>query len=365
MKKIAHIQVIPKLSGVQQVSLDILSNIEGYEKYIIFGAEYLPDEELIKNCQCNNINVLYVKSLKREICIKDISAFWELYKLFKSEKFDIVHTNSTKPGIIARIAARIAGVKKVVHTIHGISYHRFEKFPKRFIYYFIEYISSLFSHYLVSVNSYYLKYYPLIRNKSVIYNAIDCSKFSIKKQKEYDRDILTIGYLSRLDYQKDPLTLLKAVKIGFDNNAINNVRFIIGGDGELMDECLLYCKKNKLLDVVTFVGWVKDKSEFYNNIDVLCLPSIFEAFGLVFLEAGLHYVPSISTNVEGIPEVISNNESGLLVNPKDSTAILDAIINYNNDRKLLKSHSFKAHEIAKTKFSLKKMTDSYESIYKD
>ncbi|EJV9312365.1 glycosyltransferase [Vibrio vulnificus] len=363
MKKIAHIQVIPKLSGVQQVSLDILSNINGYEKYIIFGGEYSPDELLLKKCIHNNIKVVYVKNLKREISIRDFNAFLELYKLFKIEKFDIVHTNSTKPGIVARIAARIAGVNRVVHTIHGISYHRFERIEKRLVYFIIEYFSSLFSHYLVSVNSYYLKYYPLIKNKTVIYNAIDSSQFNIKKERKYNNDVLKVGYLSRLDYQKDPLTLLKAIKIGMDRNCINNIRFIVGGDGELMDECLTYCKENDLLEVVDFQGWIENKSEFYSNIDVLCLPSIFEAFGLVFLEAGLHYVPSIATNVEGIPEVVLGQESGILVNPKDSNAILDAIMSYHNDRKLLRAHALKANEIAKDKFSLLNMVDSYKLIY--
>ncbi|OCH28676.1 hypothetical protein A6E12_09300 [Aliivibrio fischeri] len=365
MKKIVHVQVIPKLSGVQQVSLDVLSNLEGYQKYIIFGGGYLPDEQLVNKCHLNNINILYVKNLKREICFKDIYAFFELYKLFKNEKFDIVHSNSTKPGIVARIAARAAGVNKVIHTIHGISYHRFEKLHKRIIYYIIEYISSLFSHDLISVNSCYLKYYPLIKNKRVIYNAIDYSNFSYGNKKKYDNEIITVGFMSRLDYQKDPLTLLRAIKIGIDNNSINNIRFIIGGDGELMDECLSYCEKNNLFDYVEFIGWVKDKSSFYNNIDILCVPSIFEAFGLVFLEAGLHSVPSISTNVEGVPEVILNQESGILVEPKNSSAILEAILNYKNDRKLLELHSLKANEIAINKFTIKNMVNSYKSLYEE
>ena len=179
-KKIAHVQVIPKLSGVQRVSLDILSNLPSYyDKYIIFGGDYEAEKELINECERNKIKVIFIEDLRREISFRDFNAFFNLLKLFNTMKFDIIHTNSTKPGIIARLAAKVARCKKIVHTVHGIAFHRFEKFPLRIIYLIIEAFCSFFSHYLISVNNYYLKYYPHIKNKKTIHNCVNTDNFNL------------------------------------------------------------------------------------------------------------------------------------------------------------------------------------------
>ena len=127
--KIAHVQVIPKLSGAQLFSLSLLSSLPNdvYEKYIIFSESETvtsqQKEEVIARFADAGVTIIWLKSLRRNIGLHDVQCFFELVSIFKDNGFDIVHTNSTKPGIIARIAARVAGVKKVVHTVHGIAYH--------------------------------------------------------------------------------------------------------------------------------------------------------------------------------------------------------------------------------------------------
>lgn len=97
--KILHIQVLPKLSGVQKVSLEIFKklNNEKYDKYILFSDSigYGDRAECIKEFEATGAKVLFSKLLKREIGISDFPALFELYKLCKREKFDIVHTNSS------------------------------------------------------------------------------------------------------------------------------------------------------------------------------------------------------------------------------------------------------------------------------
>ena len=84
-------------------------------------------EDCIKQFEKAGVKVFLLDELKREICWSDITAFRKIYSLCKREKFDIVHTNSTKPGIVGRIAATLAGVPFVVHTVHGLAFHRFLK----------------------------------------------------------------------------------------------------------------------------------------------------------------------------------------------------------------------------------------------
>lgn len=120
--KIAHVQVIPKLSGVQQITLDILTGLEQKSKEVGEIADRtvicgeLMDNDFVERFSVEGIKIISIPSLKREIGLHDVRCFFDLYRLFKNEHYDIVHTNSTKPGIIARIAARCAGIKRILIT---------------------------------------------------------------------------------------------------------------------------------------------------------------------------------------------------------------------------------------------------------
>jgi glycosyltransferase involved in cell wall biosynthesis len=112
--------------------------------------------------------------LYREIGIRDIGAFIEIYSICKRERFDIVHTHSTKPGIIGRIAAKLAHVPLVIHTVHGLSFHDFVKFPRWHFYWICEMIASFFCDNIVLVNNYYRKYFKLFKSKVItIYNGVN------------------------------------------------------------------------------------------------------------------------------------------------------------------------------------------------
>ncbi|MBJ7221593.1 MULTISPECIES: glycosyltransferase family 4 protein [unclassified Brenneria] len=368
MKKIVHVQVIPKLSGVQQVSLDILSNLPDiYDKYIIFGGGYNPSDEFIRKFESQDVKIIFVPSLKREIGYLDVKAFCELFKIFREYKFDIVHTNSTKPGIVARFAAKLAGCRYVIHSVHGIAYHKFEKKHKRIFYYLVEFFFSFFSDVLVSVNRHYLKYYPFVRNKLCIHNAVTLRPATVDliSVSTLRKDKLRIGFMGRLDPQKDPLTLLQALKFGLETNLFTrqDVTLTMAGEGELSAQCMRFVEENNLMDVVNFRDWIFDKENFYSHIDVFCLPSIYEAFGLVLGEAAVFGVPSIATNVEGVPEVITDDESGFLVDAKDYQALAEKIGIYVTDDALRVKHGLNARRKVMSAFKLDDMIAKYEALY--
>ena len=326
MPKIAHVQVIPKLSGAQRFSLNILSKLDDYDKFIICsGREEVSKEQLysfINQMKKMNINIIWAPSLQRRIGIHDIKCFFELYSIFKKYNFDIVHTNSTKPGIVARIAARIAGVKKIIHTVHGIAFHSNESIFKKIFYYLVEAIALQFGSYNVTVNNYYLRYYKLFfwKKSLRIYNGVDFSaierSLTNKGEKNPDeRTVKKILFVGRLDKQKNPLTALRAFKYLIQKNS--NVIFDVVGDGELRKECETYVIENNLESKVFFHGWVEEPSSFYNNADIFYCPSSYEAFGFTFVEAAFFGLPIIASNVEGIPEVVIHGKMGFLTAPDD------------------------------------------------
>ena len=146
--KIAHVQVIPQLSGAQQISLDLLSslNYENNDLYMICGEIKEVNSDFLEKFNSIGVTIIEVPNLKRELGKHDFFAFIELYRIFKKFNFDIIHTNSTKPAILARIAARMSGCKKIIHTVHGIAFHKHIPILKRILYYFAELFSVYFGH---------------------------------------------------------------------------------------------------------------------------------------------------------------------------------------------------------------------------
>ncbi|ELW9443384.1 glycosyltransferase family 4 protein [Pluralibacter gergoviae] len=363
MKKIAHVQVMPKLSGVQQISLDILCGLvnKDIKKYVICGSGNNDELEVQfrEVFSENNIEVITVSSLKRNIGLHDIRCFIELFRLFKKERFDIVHTNSTKPGIIARIAAKISGVPKIIHTVHGIAFHKHESPLKRVMYYILENIASLFGDENVTVNKIYRKYYPFVKSK-VIYNGVDFN--SLNFQTKTNDDTIHFAYMARLDEQKNPLEFIKAIKIVVDSHPQVPVRFTLAGRGELEDKCIRLIAQLGLTNIIKMPGWISDKNTFYNSVDVLCQPSKWEAFGLVFVEAAYFHIPSISRSVEGIPEVIRDGNTGLLYSG-DENDLAHKMMFIINEQNKIQELGLAAHDYVINNFNQKNMVDEYVKLY--
>lgn len=375
--KIVHVQVIPKLSGAQLFSLSLLSALpsELYEKYVIFSDRELvgPEqkEEIISRFSDAGVSIIWLSSLQREISLRDVRCFLDLYAIFKQYNFDIVHTNSTKPGILARVAARIVGVKKVIHTVHGIAYHANLSIFKRLFFYFIEVFSTLFCHNNISVNKYYVRYYkwlPFVRTMT-IYNGVDFHKLGKEhtvnlsnKKFDFSNKTAQLLFVGRLDEQKDPLTLLRACNL-LKYKYKCKFKMSIVGDGELLSECHSYCQNNNLLNEVRFHGWVSPPYRLYSEADVFVSSSIYEAFGFTLVEAAYYGLPIVATNVEGIPEVVQDNLMGYLVDPKSPAELASALNKILSDQRKLYQFSVSAHDSVVSRFSLEKMVANYRDIY--
>lgn len=363
--KIAHVQVKPILSGAQQVSYDILASLssERYKLYIICSDFDENSAEFIEKFKSINVEIINIPMLKRQLGFHDVKCFFELYSLFRKYDFDIIHTNSTKPAILARVAARLAGCKKIIHTVHGIAFHKHISLLKRFIFYFAELFSLYFGHVNISVNKIYGKYYPL-SNTTTVYNGIDFSNLNFNKTK-LNTGSVHFAFFARLDEQKNPLDFIRAIFLLKNEGFLNDkLSFSIAGDGELKEECELLIKEYNLQHYVKMVGWVNDKSAFFNTVDVLCQPSKWEAFGLVFIEAAFFEIPSIATNVEGIPEVVLDGITGLLCDT-NAISLKNCMIKFIENPNLIMEFGTKARVRAINEFNKQRMINQYTSIYFD
>ena len=369
MKKIAHVLVLPKMAGSQKFCHMLLSKIEEYEKFVLVSecedVDFEQRAEFIKNFESINVNVIWCKNLKRNIGKSDVKAFIELYNIFKQYDFDIVHTNSTKPGILARIAAKMAGVKKIIHTVHGISFYRGQPFIKRLIYWIIEVFALQFGDLNICVNKFYQKYYKIFfwKKSITIYNGYDFSEIKKINKMAKDSNEKRFLFVGRLDEQKDPLTLIKAFEL--IEKKYPNVYLDIVGDGELKGHCEELVKKLKIQDKVIFHGWVEKPYSFYLNCNVFICPSKYEAFGFIFVEAAYFKKPIITTSVEGIPEVVVDSKMGYLIKPGDFLDLSKRMTNLLESNSLCVAMGEYGHKYVTSNFDIEKCVEKYQAVYDD
>ena len=132
-----------------------------------------------------------------------------------------------------------------------------------------------------------------------------------------------IGVMSRMVAKKGIDVFLSAVKILKEKGI--KFKVLLGGDGQLLDEMIDLSNKNNTKDVVTFLGWINDKESFYKQIDIFCLPSLKEPFGIVLLEAMHKSKLIIATNIDGPKEIIRDGYNGFLCeanNPQELAEVL-------------------------------------------
>ncbi|EOH2999020.1 TPA: glycosyltransferase family 4 protein [Citrobacter freundii] len=368
MKKIAHVLVLPKMAGSQKFCHLLMSKLTDYKKYVLVSAcedvEICQRNEFINAFEAIGVEIIWCKHLKRNIGKSDIFGFVELFHIFKKYEFDIVHTNSTKPGIIARIAARISGIKKIVHTVHGTSFYKGQPVLKRFIYWAIEGVALQFGDVNVCVNKYYLKYYKFFfwKNNITIYNGYDFSELECFENNEsLKSEGRTLLFVGRLDKPKNPLMLIKAYALLASKHP--RVHLNIVGDGELRRACENLVSSLGITDQVTFHGWVEKPYAYYMNCDVFVCPSLYEAFGFTFIEAAYFKKPILASNVEGIPEVVIDKKMGFLVDPHDYHALSEKMEQLINSPQLLDEMGEFSHNYVKNNFSICKSVNCYRSLY--
>ncbi|MCZ9036184.1 glycosyltransferase family 4 protein [Escherichia albertii] len=366
MIKIIHVFVTPQMTGCQQVIYDILRNLPcDYEKYIMCSGPV--SAEFRSLFEKHGISVIESKYLCRDISFKDLLALFELFFFFRKNKFDIIHTNSTKPGVIARIAAKISGNKNVIHTVHGISFHPYLSRPKRMLFYFLELLSCVFGSINITVNKFYLKFYPrFIIKSSCIYNGVDfaCLDANSKTKNRINKQVC-VAFLARLDVQKAPLTYIEIVNKLVHDYKFENVRFILAGNGELMPQCIKLIEEYSLTKYIDVLGWVKNKSDFFNEVDILVQPSYWEAFGLNIVEAAHFSIPTVASNVEGLPEVIINEKTGFTCDVDDINDFSKKIALLINDPHLLSKMGDNAKKHVHAKFNITDMVDNYIKLYEN
>ena len=276
-----------------------LINIQGtkdkYETDLIIGSDSdsFPDLE---------IKVFKVKSLKREIILfEDIAAFFQIYKIIRKGEYSIVHTHQSKAGLLGRIAAKMAGVPIVVHTLHASLFYEGQNLLGKWFYILLERFSCLFTDWFIAVGKdvrdYHLKYKIGRRDRyTVIRSWIDLERF--RNLPPVNNDIPIVGLVGRMEKIKG---IDQAIEVAELVKRKHKTKFLFVGQGNYLEEA------KKKTDKVEFTGFRKDIEHIINSFDILISTSLKEGLSQAFVQACVLGKPIVSFNVLGANEMIQDN----------------------------------------------------------
>jgi len=267
--------------------------------------------------------------------VKDILALFFIYRFIKNNRIDIVHTHSSKAGMLGRWAAKAAGVKIIIHTAHGWSFHSYQAKVTYYIYLFLEKLCASFSSAIIVVscrdkNLAIQKVGGRADKYKLIRYAIDYEKFKNNREisqgrKEFglSEADLVVGMVACFKRQKSPLDFIRLASV--IKKDFPAVKFILVGDGVLRKQISALIKELDLKEQIILTGWRNDIVSILSGLDVFVLTSLWEGLPIVVLEAMALGLPVVATDTGGISEVLVEGKTGYLVRPQDICALTEKL----------------------------------------
>ena len=333
--KVIHVITKLELGGAQKVTLMTLERLprDRYELSLVTG----PDGLLVDWAnRIDSLDRVWMPSLIREVRpIQDLRALVTLFRLFRREKPHIVHTHSSKAGILGRWAAKLAGVPFIFHTAHGFAFNDFQNPAVKRVYVWLERMTTKITTKLVVVsyanaekgeqNGVFKRgHWILCRD------AISVSEFMQpgprrQRLKEWSipSDRLVVGMIACLKPQKSPADFVDVAARVLKQNP--RAHFVLAGDGELRPQVEEKVRQHGIGDRFTLLGWQTDMPEVYRNLDVVVLTSLWEGLPCVFSEAMAGDLPIVATNVDGAREAIIHGDNGFLHEPHDIEGMANSV----------------------------------------
>ncbi len=374
-KNIQVIYIVTKLElgGAQKVCLSLFDGLEksGCNAFLVSGSEGVLADQ-IKNKK----QVFLLSTMIREISFfslrSELTNFLTLIKALKKIKKQaphvIVHTHSTKAGLIGRWAAWFAGIKNRVHTIHGYGFHKHQSWITWLPIYFLELISSFITTHFVCVCASDAKtgkqFFPGFTKKhSIIRAGVESKLFyqpAPKNPLPFKHNNFIFGTISCFKPQKNLIDLLKAFELAY--HVDQRARLEIIGDGVQRKMLEAWITKHNLSTVITLHGWQHQIAPITKSWHAFALSSLWEGLPCAIIEARLQHLPVVSYKTGGIPEVVIDQQNGLLFDQGDWQGLGSGMIQLMKAQHLYRS--MQQHPDDLSDFDTNYMITEHVKLYK-
>lgn len=292
--------------------------------------------ELVRRLEEAGIPVILVSGLARDVRLgSDLRALTELVSLMRRERPDVVHGNSSKAGLLAMIAARLACVPRIIFTAHGWAWNELRPVWQKVVFKGLHYLTVLLAHRTIAVSEAIREEASWMRLSSRIHTIrhgvaplpliprSQARTFLSETGGSIPRDAFWIGSLAELHPTKGLDTLIRAFAQVHKNHA--ELVLVLIGAGQDRGRLLALAHMLGIESSVHFVGHIEHAARLLPALDVFTFPSRSEALGYAALEAGQAQLPVVASRVGGIPEIITDEVTGLLVPPGNEEALATAI----------------------------------------
>jgi len=349
---------------------------KGHEVVLVTGPTTGPEGKLLENRNVGKVKIVECPELVRELSpIKDIKAYLRLKRYFIKEKFDVVHTHSSKAGIVGRYAAWNAKIPLVVHTIHGQAFHRNEKPWKNKLYIFLERLAEKKCHKIFAVAQAMIN--QSVENHighkdkyRVVYSGMEINSFlkaghdiELKKKLGIPEDALIVGTLARLFHLKgyDHIVEIARKVIA----SVPNTYFLLIGDGILKNKIQQDAANAGLSRNFIFAGLLKPEfiPQYLSIIDVLLHLSLREGLPRSVVQALACAKPAIAFNLDGTPEVLINGKTGFIIETDEIDKVIENTITLLKNKNLREELGRNGQNLVAKNFDWRFMVDELENEY--
>lgn len=358
-----------------------------FETLLVSGMKDDAEESsefIVKNL---DLHPVYMPEMYRELNpFRDYKSYYKLRKLIEEFKPDIVHTHAAKAGAVGRLAAAHCGVPVIVHTFHGHVFHSYFGKTKTRLFLEIERYLAKRTTGIVTLSEIQktelveefkiapaekFEIIPLGFDLDRFASNIDEKRKKFRTQYNIDEDEIAIGIVGRLVPIKNHTLFLKALKIVADKTT-KKIRAFIIGDGEernVIEQTAtvlgLKFNNNNLHEknILTFTSWIKEIDVSNAGMDIIALTSYNEGTPVSLIEAQASSKPIASTNVGGIENIVSKNETALLSTSGDEHQFAENLLRLVEDDNLRQKLSSSSMQMVINKFSYQRLCTDMASFY--
>ena len=345
--------------GAQKYVFDLATNLPSSYMVTVAAGSGGP---LLNMLQKKGVNTWEIPELVRPLSpVQDLQAILKIYQRLKDDNFDIVHTNSSKAGVIGRMAGKLAGTKGVTYTVHGLVLNEPLNIFTKSIYWVMEKLGAVCSGRIISVSKKdqdSVAHYKLKNKDQVEVIPVGIDPAPVSKMKHQN---ITVGTIANFYPTKGYKYYLPAIAAVLKVHPA--VKFVIVGGGPEEGFIKQEIKNLRIESNVLVVNRPTSAADEMGSFDIFVLPSVKEGMPYTILEAMQVKLPIIATAVGGIPEQLEDGKSGLLVPSGNSQALSKAILRLISDMPLRQALGEAAYIKVNNDFTLKKMVERTEQFY--
>lgn len=363
--------------GAQENTLTTVLKVnrDRYRSVLVTGPSEGPEGSLLERARDLEAEVRLVPSLVREVApVKDLKALVHLIGVIHKERPLIVHTHTSKAGVLGRIAARVCRVPIIVHTPHGHVFHDYYGRAATRLFIIAERFCARFTHRLVMLTQNELKDHLELRIAPqekfvVIHSGVDFSPFlearpargSLRTQLGIPPDALVLGTVGRLVPIKGQAHLIAAMPSIVQK--VPSAHLVLVGNGPLRQDLEDQASRLGIADRVHFAGLREDVASCLADFDLFVLPSLNEGMGRALVEAMAMRLPVIASDVSGIRDLVEDERTGLRVPAGDADALASACIRLLSDNELARRLAEEGYRTVVPAYSEEEMIARIEALY--